>query len=161
VAAKRSAGILLYRMARPGLPELLIAHMGGPFWSRRDARAWSIPKGEYEAGEDPLAAAVREFAEELGTAPPGDGYRSLGEARAAVGKVITIFAVEGDMDADHIVSNTFDLEWPRGSGRVRAFPEVDRAMWASPQVAREKLVAGQVVFVDRLLDLLVAGPSAP
>jgi predicted NUDIX family NTP pyrophosphohydrolase len=157
VAARRSAGVLLYRLARPGSPELLIAHMGGPFWRRRDARAWSIPKGEYEPDEDPLAAARREFTEELGAAPPAAGYRPLGAVTAAGGKIITIFAAEGDLDADQIVSNTFELEWPRGSGRVRAFPEVDRAMWAAPAVARDKLVQSQVVFVDRLLELVAGG----
>jgi predicted NUDIX family NTP pyrophosphohydrolase len=158
----RSAGILLYR--RPGgttggkTVEVWIAHMGGPFWSRKDARAWSIPKGEYDDGEDPLAAAHREFAEEIGTpAPPAD-YFPLGAFRQPSGKVITVFTAETDFAPGEIVSNTFPLEWPRGSGTVRNYPEVDDARWVEESVARIKLVKGQLPVLDALMEHL-AGPD--
>ncbi|MGF7239116.1 MAG: NUDIX domain-containing protein [Frankia sp.] len=150
----RSAGILLYRFAAPGAPLLLIAHMGGPFWSRKDDGAWSIPKGEYEPDETPTAAAIREFTEEIGIVPPVGPFQPLGDIRTSRGKAITIFAVEGTVDLDDMVPGTFTMEWPRGSGREQAFPEVDRAMWATPDEARVKLVPSQAVYVDRLLDLL-------
>ncbi|MGZ4481623.1 MAG: NUDIX domain-containing protein [Gaiellales bacterium] len=148
---KRSAGILLYRR-RPGEGELavLLVHMGGPFWQHRDEGSWSIPKGEYEAQEDPLAAARREFAEELGTEAPAGDPIPLGEARQPGGKVITAYALEGDLDADGIRSNLFEIEWPRGSGRRRQFPEVDRAQWFGLEAARSKLLPGQRVFLGRL-----------
>lgn len=150
----RSAGILLYRFTAPGAPLLLIAHMGGPFWSRQDDGAWSIPKGEYGADETPTAAAIREFTEEIGIVPPAGDFQPLGDIRTSRGKIITIFAVEGAVDLDKMVPGTFSMEWPRGSGRQREFPEVDRAMWATPEEARVKLVPSQAVFVDRLLKLL-------
>jgi predicted NUDIX family NTP pyrophosphohydrolase len=150
---RRSAGLLLFRRRGEDV-ELLVAHMGGPFWARKDAHAWSIPKGEFEEGEDPIAAARREFAEELGASPPGGDPVDLGEVRQSGGKRVHVWAVEGDLDADAIVSNTFEIEWPRGSARMQAFPEVDRAAWVAPDVAREKLVKGQVAFVDRLLETL-------
>jgi predicted NUDIX family NTP pyrophosphohydrolase len=149
-----SAGVLLYRHAGEGPPLLLIAHIGGPLWSRKDARAWSIPKGEYGPDETPMAAAVREFTEEIGIAPPDGPFRSLGNTRTPRGKVITIFALEGTVDLDAMVPGTFTMEWPPRSGRKGTFPEVDRAMWATPGEAREKLVSSQTVFVDRLLALL-------
>ncbi|WP_018179369.1 NUDIX domain-containing protein [Jongsikchunia kroppenstedtii] len=147
---RQSAGLLLFRRS----PELqvLIGHMGGPFWARKDARGWSIPKGEYTT-EEPLVAAEREFAEELGSSAPGGTVHELGSTRQS-GKVVTVFAREGDFDADHIESNTFSIEWPRGSGEQREFPEIDRAGWFDMATAREKLVAGQVVFLDRLAELL-------
>jgi predicted NUDIX family NTP pyrophosphohydrolase len=150
--ASRAAGLLLYRRA-PDL-ELLIAHMGGPYWARKDDRAWSIPKGEFPPGEDPFAAARREFAEELGRPAPDVDYVELGTVRASGGKEVRVWAGEADFDASDVVSNTFDLEWPPRSGRMQAFPEIDRAAWVTPDVARVKLVAGQVVFVDRLIDEL-------
>jgi len=127
---KLSAGLLLYRRANQGgevVLEVLLAHMGGPFWARKDRGAWSIPKGEYGPGEDPLAAAKREFEEELGSAPPSVRYRALGSVSQPGRKLVTAWAAESDFDAAGAVSNTFDLEWPPGSGQVRSFPEIDRA----------------------------------
>lgn len=151
-----SAGLLLYRFV-PGAdqPEVLIAHMGGPFWSRKDAHAWSIPKGLY-TDEEPLDAAEREFAEELGAPAPSGPSVPLGSVRQSGGKTVTIFAREGDFDASSITSNEFDMEWPRGSGRMQSFPEVDRAAWFSPEGAAEKLVKAQATFLDRLREHLSA-----
>ena len=147
---KTSAALLLYRHGTDGL-EVLVAHMGGPFWARKDAGAWSIPKGEYTDGEEPLAAAFREFAEEMGSPPPDGEVVPLGTVKQSGGKSVTTFAVEGDFDLAGFRSNTFELEWPRGSGRMQEFPEVDRAAWVSVEVAREKLVKGQVPVLDALL----------
>ncbi|MDQ0676939.1 putative NUDIX family NTP pyrophosphohydrolase [Arthrobacter pascens] len=128
--------------------------MGGPFWARKDARAWSIPKGEYLEDEDPLVAARREFAEEIGTAaPPGD-YNHLGTFRQPSGKIITVFAAEADFRPEQIVSNTFPLEWPKGSGTIGDFPEIDDARWIGESEARTKLVKGQVPILDALIQLL-------
>lgn len=149
---KTSAALLLYRR-NPDL-EVLIAHMGGPFWARKDAGAWSIPKGEYTAEEEPLAAARREFAEEMGSAAPDGDVVPLGSVKQSGGKVVTTFAVEGDFDLAGFRSNTFELEWPRGSGRMQEFPEVDRAEWVSVDVARQKLVKGQLPVLDALLQHL-------
>jgi predicted NUDIX family NTP pyrophosphohydrolase len=146
---KRSAGILLFR--RDPL-EVLLVHPGGPFFAKKDAGVWSIPKGEYDAGsEDPLSCARREFAEELGSAlPPGDPVE-LGEIKQRGGKIVTAYAVEGDVDATAAESNTFEMEWPPRSGRMASFPEIDRAEWFDADTAREKLVPAQAAFVDRLL----------
>lgn len=151
--AKRSAGILLYRGSPPRL-ELLLVHPGGPFWARKDLGAWSIPKGEYAEGEDPLAVAKREFAEELGSPPPRGEFVSLGELVQPSRKIVTAFALEGDFDPATLTSNRFELEWPRGSGRKQSFPEVDRAAWFAPAKAREKIQPGQAPFIDRLLERL-------
>lgn len=151
---KLSAGLLLYRRGKQDdeiVLEVLLGHMGGPFWARKDDGAWSIPKGEYEPGEDPFAAARREFEEELGSAPPLVGYRDLGSVSQSGGKLVTAWAAEGDFNAAGAVSNTFELEWPRGSGQVRSFPEIDRAGWFTVEVARAKLVRGQRPLIDRLL----------
>jgi predicted NUDIX family NTP pyrophosphohydrolase len=148
--SKLSAGLLLFRDSANGL-ELLIVHMGGPFWARKDAGAWSIPKGEYEAGEDPKAAAFREFKEELGSPPPEGEVIALGDIRQSTGKTVTTFALNGDFDTATAVSNVFEMEWPRGSGRIQSFPEVDRAAWFDPPTAKTKLVKGQIGFVDRLI----------
>ncbi len=145
---KTSAALLLFRR-RDGL-EVLIAHMGGPFWARKDARAWSIPKGEY-TDEEPLAAARREFAEELGSPPPEGDAIDLGAVTQSGGKVVRTYAVESDFDLAGFRSNTFELEWPKGSGRLQEFPEVDRAEWVPEPVAREKLVKGQVPVLDALV----------
>ena len=145
-----SAGILLYRQS-PSALEVWIAHMGGPFWARKDAGAWSIPKGEYLDDEDPLAAAKREFAEEMGTLPPTADYILLGTFRQPSGKNITVFVAESDFEPGEIVSNTFSLEWPKGSGVVRSYPEVDHAEWIQEPVARTKLVKGQLPILDALL----------
>ena len=145
---KRSAGILMYRRAGPGL-ELLLVHPGGPFWKKRDAGAWSIPKGENSAGEDPLAVAVREFEEEIGARLAGE-FRPLGEVVQKGGKIVAAWAVEGDLDPTTIRSNTFEIEWPPKSGRKATFPEVDRAGWFSPEEAREKILPSQSPFIARL-----------
>lgn len=147
----RSAGLLVYRR-QPTL-ELLIAHLGGPFWSRKDERAWTIPKGLCDEGEDEFAAALREFAEEIGSPAAEGDYLDLGTVKQS-SKHVHIWAVEGDLDVGTVVSNTFDVEWPPRSGQIEAFPEVDRAEWVTPAVARLKLVASQVPFIDRLLAAL-------
>ena len=148
---ERSAGILLYRHRDDGL-EVLLVHPGGPFFARRDAGAWSIPKGLHDESEEPLAAARREFAEELGSACPGGPALELGEIRQRNGKRVTAWAVEGDLDAGAIASNSFTLEWPPRSGRSQEFPEVDRAGWFGLSDAREKLLAAQVPLLDRLAE---------
>jgi predicted NUDIX family NTP pyrophosphohydrolase len=151
--AKRSAGILLYRIGG-GAPEVLLVHPGGPFWARRDAGAWSIPKGEYDDDEDPRACALREFEEETGTAVPPGELVELGSVKQKSGKLVSAWAAEGDLDADAVQSNNFTLEWPPGSGRTAEFPEIDRAGWFDVDTAREKLVAAQAEFLDRLLERL-------
>jgi predicted NUDIX family NTP pyrophosphohydrolase len=150
---RRSAGILLHRAGAQGR-EVLIGHMGGPFWARKDAGGWSIPKGEYEPGEDAFGIACREFEEELGTPVPAADFLPLGDLRTTSSKVLTVWAAEGDLDASAAVSNTFELEWPPRSGRLQEFPEIDRAAWFPVQEARGKLVKGQVGFLDRLLERL-------
>lgn len=124
--------------------------MGGPFWARKDAGAWSIPKGEYEPDEAPEAAARREFAEELGLPVPAGELVDLGHARQSTGKMVTVWALEGDLDPDLVVPGTFTMEWPRGSGILQEFPEIDRVAWLGLEPAREKLAAGQRTFLDRL-----------
>jgi predicted NUDIX family NTP pyrophosphohydrolase len=150
---RRSAGLLLYRGA-PGALEVLLVHPGGPVWARRDDGAWSIPKGEYEDGEEPLAAARREFAEELGSPPPATDAPpiGLGDVRQKSGKVVSGWAIAGDLDVTEIVSNTFTMQWPPRSGQMAAFPEVDRAQWFDLQAARVKLNPAQVAFLDRLAE---------
>lgn len=152
---KHSAGLLLYRTISD-VVEVLIAHPGGPFWLRRDDGAWSIPKGEYTGGEEPWAAAQREFAEEVGVPPPSGPCIDLGTVRQPSGKLLRVFAVAGDLDVAGAHSNTFELEWPRGSGRLREFPEVDRVGWFPIARARVKLLGGQVPALDRLIDRLPA-----
>src|SRR4051794_23314823 len=129
MAAKRSAGLLLYRLDPHGVVEVLIGHMGGPFWARKDDGGWSIPKGEDEEDDDPLQAALREFEEELGSPPPADSFEPLGEVRQPSGKRLTVWAAQGDFDATTARSNTFEMEWPKGSGQMQEFPEIDRAAW--------------------------------
>jgi predicted NUDIX family NTP pyrophosphohydrolase len=147
---KRSAGILLHRV-RDGVREVLLVHPGGPFWASKDAGAWSIPKGEHDEGDDPRACALREFEEELGTPLPADAeLTELGSVKLKSGKQITAYAVEGDLDADAISSNTFTMEWPPRSGQTREFPEVDRAGWFDVARAREKLNPAQVELLVRL-----------
>jgi predicted NUDIX family NTP pyrophosphohydrolase len=129
-------------------------HPGGPYWARKDAGAWSIPKGEYEDGEDPQACALREFEEELGTALPPGELIELGDVKQKGGKVVTAWAAEGDLDADAVRSNTFTMEWPPRSGRTAEFPEIDRATWFGIEAARTKLVTAQAEFLDRLVERL-------
>jgi predicted NUDIX family NTP pyrophosphohydrolase len=148
--ARRSAGILLHRGGPDGR-EVLLVHPGGPFWARKDAGAWSIPKGEYDDGEEPLAAALREFEEELGSALEHAGELvELGEVRQRNRKLVIAWAAEGDLDASAVRSNTFTIQWPPRSGRMQEFPEIDRAEWFTLERAREKLVEAQVAFLDRL-----------
>jgi predicted NUDIX family NTP pyrophosphohydrolase len=147
---KLSAGVLLYRI-RGGVVEVLIAHPGGPFWARRDDGAWSIPKGEYSDGDDPWTAAQREFREELGLPVPAGAPTDFGPRKQPSGKMVTAFAVAGDLDVTDARSNTFELEWPRGSGKTREFPEVDRVEWFPVSQARTKLLKGQRAFLDQLM----------
>ena len=150
-----SGGLLLWRRSPgDGGLELLIAHMGGPFWARKDERAWSVPKGECDPDEDPLDAARREWTEELGVPAPDGDPVDLGEVRNTSGKRVRAWAVEGDLDPEAIVPGTFETEWPPRSGRTRSFPEVDRVAWVTPDVARAKLVAAQAAFVDRLQEAI-------
>ena len=148
-----SAGILMYRRTGSAL-EVLLVHSGGPFWRNKDDGAWSIPKGEIDEGEDPAEAALREFMEEIGSVPEGP-LRSLGEIRQRGGKRVHAFAIEGDIDAGAIASNTFEIEWPPKSGRLQTFPEVDRAGWFDLPAARVKIIESQRLLLDRLMDRLV------
>jgi predicted NUDIX family NTP pyrophosphohydrolase len=145
----RSAGLLLFRRTGGEL-EVLLVHPGGPFWAKRDLGAWSIPKGEHPADEDPLTAARREFAEELGTAAPQGEALALGEIRQKAGKIVAAWAIAGDLDPEVITSNTFTMEWPPKSGRTRDFPEVDRAQWFGLEEARERINPAQASLLDRL-----------
>ncbi|MEV6325901.1 NUDIX domain-containing protein [Nocardia sp. NPDC051787] len=158
MAAKHSAGVLLFRRSSSDTVEVLLGHMGGPFWTRKDLGAWSIPKGEYEPEtEDGRAAAAREFAEELGLPAPAGEWLPLGEVRYGSGagkKILTAWAVEADLDPSDVVPGTFQLEWPPRSGRLVEFPEIDRAEWFDPATARDKLVAGQRPYLDRLTEQL-------
>ncbi len=150
-----SAGILLYRLDGNRL-EVLIAHPGGPFWKRRDAGAWTIPKGLVEAGESPRDAARREFTEETGH-DPGDALISLGVITQKSGKVVHVWAAAGDFDPDALESNLVEIEYPRGSGRNIEFPEIDRVLWAEPLVAQEKLNQAQAVLIERLIEIVQSG----
>src|SRR5919112_2992213 len=150
---RTSAGVLLHRRGASGV-EVLIGHMGGPFWARKDDAAWSIPKREHGPDEDPLTVARREFEEEMGSPVPASDLVPLGAVRQSGGKVLTVWAAEGDLDATACTSNTFVLEWPPRSGRLQQFPEIDRAAWVTVDVARTKLVKGQLPLLDRLLAAL-------
>ncbi|MFC7676302.1 NUDIX domain-containing protein [Mycolicibacterium sp. GCM10028919] len=153
---KLSAGLLLYRIIDDRI-EVLLGHPGGPFWARKDDGAWSIPKGEYTTEEDPWSAARREFREEIGFDAPDGPRLDLPPVKQAGGKVVTAFAVQGDLDVTDSVSNTFELEWPKGSGRVKEYPEVDRVAWLPVEAARVKLLKGQLPLLDSLLEHLAAG----
>ncbi len=153
-----SSGILLHR-TRDGIVEVFIAHMGGPFWSKKDAGAWSILKGKCLEGEEPLAAARREFEEETGRLAPDGPLIPLGEVRQSSGKVVAAWAVAGDFDPDTLVSNTFTLEWPPRSGRLQEYPEIDRAAWFDPDTAMQKLVRAQARFVELLVERLDEGEA--
>jgi predicted NUDIX family NTP pyrophosphohydrolase len=150
--AKQSAGLILYRRRDvDGALEFLIAHPGGPFFARKDLGAWTIPKGEYEVGEDAIATAEREFSEEIGHVAPSGPRVDLGEVRQASGKRVRAFAVEGTVDLSGAISNMFEMEWPPGSGTMGRFPEVDRAEWFDAEEARLRLNPSQAEFVGRLV----------
>jgi predicted NUDIX family NTP pyrophosphohydrolase len=150
--ATRSAGVVLHRPGPDGT-EVLLGHMGGPFWARKDDGAWSIPKGEHEPEEDPRDAAAREFAEELGAPLPDGPLVELGEVRLSGGKRITAFALAADFDADRIVPGTFTMEWPPRSGTLREFAEIDRAAWFGLEAARRKITKGQLPLIDRVAEV--------
>ncbi len=149
---KLSAGIVLYRRSG-GHAEVFLVHPGGPFWAKKDAGAWSIPKGEYGEGEDPLTVARREFAEETGCEVTGS-LQPLTPLKQPSGKIISAWAVEGDLDPATLKSNTFPLEWPPRSGKIQQFPEVDRGAWFDLPIAREKILSGQRPFLDELQRLV-------
>jgi predicted NUDIX family NTP pyrophosphohydrolase len=151
---KRSAGLLPYRM-RSGGPEVLLVHMGGPYWAAKDEGAWSIAKGEILEGEEPLAAAEREFREETGFVPPGEGYLELGVRRAG-GKLVYVWAFEGEYDPRNLESNSFTMEWPPGSGRMRSFPEADRGAWFGMDEAMAKIAKSQRAFIAELARILAS-----
>lgn len=148
----QAAGILLHRTGRHGV-EVLLAHPGGPLWAKKDAGAWTIPKGQFDDAESPLAAARREFEEEMGSAPAAHEFVELGAIKQPGGKVVHAFAAEADFDVSTINSNLFELEWPPRSGHKAMFPEVDRAGWFSIGEARRKILRGQEGFLDRLLEI--------
>jgi predicted NUDIX family NTP pyrophosphohydrolase len=157
---EHSAGLLLYRRRADRL-EVLLVHPGGPFWAKKDAAVWSLPKGLYDPGsEDPLAAARREFAEETGQEPPRGVPCDLGVARQPSGKVVRAFALAGDVDVEKLTSNSFEMEWPPRSGRREQFPEVDRGAWFDLRTAHAKILPGQAAFLSRLEQLL-SSPPAP
>jgi len=149
---RTAAGLLLFRRTPPG-PQVLLVHLGGPFWARRELGAWSIPKGEVTPGEELLAAARREFREETGVEPPGTPF-PLGQVKQPGGKVVHAWALEGDFEPGSLKSNTFSVEWPKGSGQLRDYPEVDRAAWFDLAEARRRILPAQVP----LLDVLAASP---
>ncbi len=157
--SKLSAGILLYRGKGAELRVLLV-HSGGPFWAKKDEGAWSIPKGEYDEGEDPIAVARREFEEELGSPAPSGALTELGELVQPSRKRVTAYAIEGDLDPSSLESNLFKMEWPPKSGTMQSFPEVDRAEWFTPDEARTKILPGQRPFIDRLVQRLGAWAGA-
>jgi len=150
---KTSAGLLVYRIRSKRL-EVFIAHMGGPLWAKKEKRAWSIPKGEVDPGELPLAAALREFGEETGMTPPSTELINLGEFQQSVKKRIMIWACEGDLDAKSLISINFSMEWPPGSGDIREFPEVDRGEWFTIKDASERVIKGQIQVLEALETLL-------
>ncbi|MEV5342196.1 NUDIX domain-containing protein [Streptomyces sp. NPDC052676] len=151
MTARRSAGLLLFRRTERGL-EVLLGHMGGPFFARRQAGAWTVPKGEYAPDEPAWEAARREFREELGVAPPDGEAVPLGEVRQTGGKIVTVWAVEGDLDPEAIAPGTFTMEWPPRSGRTQEFPELDRVRWFGLDAARTVIVTAQTAFLDRLAE---------
>jgi predicted NUDIX family NTP pyrophosphohydrolase len=151
--AERSAGLLMYRR-REGRTEVLLAHPGGPFWAKKDEGAWSIPKGLFEEGEDPLRAARREFTEETGFRAKSKGFVPLGEARQKGGKLVLVWAFEGDARPEKLKSNTFTVEWPPRSGLKQEFPEMDRAEWFDLETAKKKILPGQREFIERLEEKL-------
>jgi predicted NUDIX family NTP pyrophosphohydrolase len=150
-ATKRSAGLLVFRRTGEGL-EVLLGHMGGPLWAKKDAGAWTVPKGEYEADEPAWDAARREFREELGLAPPDGEAVPLGEVVQKSGKIVTAWAVEGEVDPAAIEPGPFTMQWPPRSGRIQEFPELDRVAWVGLGRAREVIITAQAAFLDRLAE---------
>jgi predicted NUDIX family NTP pyrophosphohydrolase len=150
---KISAGLLLFRQRKDTGLEILLVHPGGPFWANKDDGAWSIPKGEIDGNEDRLAAARREFTEETGFSPEGP-FIELGSLSQPSGKVVYVWAVTGEWEPDKLKSNTFEMEWPKKSGRLKSFPEVDRAAWFDASKARRKILRGQIGFIERLMSAL-------
>ncbi|RYY24727.1 MAG: NUDIX domain-containing protein [Chitinophagaceae bacterium] len=146
----QSAGILVYRLAKNGRPEIFLVHPGGPFFARKDAGVWTIPKGGANSGEDAMSAAIREFEEETGTSLNGD-FIALGIVKQKAGKLVEAWAIETDIDASKIISNQFEIEWPPKSGKKRSYPEADRAAWFTPEEAKLKINAAQAELIDRLL----------
>ena len=159
VPSKQSAGILLFRRGSDGV-EVLLGHMGGPFWAGRQTAAWSVPKGEYGPDEDAESAARREFEEELGVPVPATELIDLGSVRQSGGKVVTVWGAEGEVDLSAVVPGMFTMEWPRGSGRIHEFPEIDEVSWFDLPTAHEKIVAAQRAFLDRLADRLRSRPAS-
>lgn len=149
--AKQSAGILLYRLTGNEL-EVLLVHPGGPFWAKKDKGAWSVPKGEFTDDEEPFVAAKREFGEELGCSAPNGEYIDLGSIKQSGGKMVYVWAVQGDLDPATVKSNTFRIEWPPKSGQEQAFPEVDKALWVTLDEAEVKLLKGQLPFLGTLIE---------
>jgi predicted NUDIX family NTP pyrophosphohydrolase len=157
-----SAGLLIYRWGDGGKLEVMLGHMGGPYWSRKDKAAWSIPKGQRERGEATIDAARREFEEEIGQPPPDGEAVSLGDVRQSGGrKVVAAWAIEGDIDVGEIESAPFEMEWPPRSGQLREFPELDRAAWFEVEAARGRIVKAQAAFLDRLVELVGAAARRP
>jgi predicted NUDIX family NTP pyrophosphohydrolase len=161
VMNKQSAGILLYRNSAANGYEVLIVHPGGPFWAKKDAGSWSIPKGEFDDTETPLDAARREFTEEIGAPPPEGEYFSLGEAKQSSGKIVHAFALKSDFNLERFKSNMFTMEWPPRTGKQQEFPENDKAAWTQIAVAKQKLVKGQVPLLEALATKLHASLEAP
>ncbi len=151
--AKLSAGLLMYRYRNEEL-EVFLVHPGGPFWAKKDAGSWSIPKGEFSEEEEGLRAAKREFEEETGFQPPDSSFQQLTPIKQSGGKIVHAWAVEGNCDPEKLVSNTFPMEWPPKSGKIQEFPEVDRGEWFTIETAKEKIVKGQIGFFDELAELL-------
>jgi predicted NUDIX family NTP pyrophosphohydrolase len=151
---KKSAGLLLYRRSETSGIEVLLVHPGGPFWRNKDDGAWTIPKGEFDDDEDPLIAAKREFEEETGATPPDGEYIGLKPIKQKNGKLVHAWAVPGDFDPASLRSNTFELEWPPKSGRTQRVPEVDRAEWFAPDVAKQRIISAQSALIDELLTIV-------
>jgi predicted NUDIX family NTP pyrophosphohydrolase len=156
----RSAGLLIYRRRADGEIEVMLGHMGGPYWARKDVAAWSIPKGQREEGEQAIDTARREFEEEIGQPPPEGDAVALGDVRQSGGrKIVEVWAIEGDIDVSSIESSGFEIEWPPKSGELREFPEFDRAAWLDVDTARGRIVKAQAPFLDRLLELVDGAPG--
>jgi len=155
--ARSSAGLLIFRRDPSDTFQVFLVHPGGPFWVRKDLGAWSIPKGEFESDEDPMNAALREFAEETGFEPPRSSYLPLGSVRQRGGKTVHAWAVEGDLDPARLESGLFSMEWPMHSGHRQEFPEVDRGAWFSAHEAKRHIVPAQAAFIDALERLWAAG----